>query len=163
MILIRFPSLDSERKALGRLAGRFSFKSWATGEMLVPESALPYLAVQGIAFTVEGPATYEQLAPALRDSLPLRFNDGQPVPDELVADTLIELKQRFGAVSHQTQVIRGLWQHEGQAFRDDLARVLVDVTDLPENREFFPEFKERMKNRFRQVDIWVTTYLIEVI
>lgn len=95
--------------------------------------------------------------------LPLRFNDGQPVPDELVADTLIELKQRFGAVSHQTQVIRGLWQHEGQAFRDDLARVLVDVTDLPENREFFPEFKERMKNRFRQVDIWVTTYLIEVI
>ncbi len=64
MILIRFPSLDSERQALGRLTGRFSFKSWATGEMLVPEAALPYLAVEGIAFIVEGPATYEQLAPA---------------------------------------------------------------------------------------------------
>jgi hypothetical protein len=64
MILIRFPSLDSERKALGRLTGRFSFKSWATGEMLVPETALPYLAVEGSAFTVEGPATYEQHAPA---------------------------------------------------------------------------------------------------
>jgi len=62
MILIRFPSLDSERKALGRLTGRFSFKSWATGEMLVPETALPYLAVEGIAFYVEGPATYEQRA-----------------------------------------------------------------------------------------------------
>ena len=24
--------------------------------------------------------------------LPLRFNDGQPVPDELIADTLIELR-----------------------------------------------------------------------
>ena len=68
MILIRFPSLDAERKALGRLTGRFSFKSWATGEMLVPETALPYLAVEGIAFTVEGPAAYEQRAPALRDS-----------------------------------------------------------------------------------------------
>lgn len=63
MILIRFPSLDSERKALGRLTGRFSFKSWATGEMLVPETALPYLAVEGVVFTVEGPATYEQRAP----------------------------------------------------------------------------------------------------
>ena len=62
--LIRFPGIDSERKALGRLTGRFSFKSWATGEMLVPETALPYLAVEGIAFIVEGSATYEQLAPA---------------------------------------------------------------------------------------------------
>ena len=31
--------------------------------------------------------------------LPLRFNDGQSVPDELVADALLELEQRFGAVS----------------------------------------------------------------
>ena len=31
--------------------------------------------------------------------LPLRFNDGQPVPDELIADTLLELEERFGAVS----------------------------------------------------------------
>ena len=30
--------------------------------------------------------------------LPLRFNDGQPVLDELVADTLLELEQQFGAV-----------------------------------------------------------------
>ena len=40
--------------------------------------------------------------------LPLRFNDGQPVPDDLVADTLIELEERFGAVSCETQTIRGL-------------------------------------------------------
>ena len=26
--------------------------------------------------------------------LPLRFNDGSPVPGELVADTLLELRQR---------------------------------------------------------------------
>jgi hypothetical protein len=31
--------------------------------------------------------------------LPLQFDDGQPVPDDLVADTLLELEQRFGAVS----------------------------------------------------------------
>src|SRR4051812_950458 len=31
--------------------------------------------------------------------LPLRFNDGRPVPAEMVAETLLELEQRFGAVS----------------------------------------------------------------
>ncbi len=66
MILIRFPDTDSERRALGYLAGRFSGKSWATGETMVPEEALPFLAAEGIRFTVEGPATYERLT-ALRD------------------------------------------------------------------------------------------------
>ena len=66
MILIRFPNPESKRAALGRLAGRFNFKSYATGEMLVPEDALPFLAVEGIGFTVEGPATYEQIGAAVR-------------------------------------------------------------------------------------------------
>ncbi len=57
MIRIRFPDTETKRLALGRLAGRFAFKSWANGDMLVPEDALPFLAVQGIAFAVEGPAT----------------------------------------------------------------------------------------------------------
>ena len=68
MILIRFPSAESKRAALAHLAGRFSFKSWASGEMLVPEDALAYLAVQGVSFTVEGPATYEQIGSAFRGS-----------------------------------------------------------------------------------------------
>jgi hypothetical protein len=66
MIQICFSDIEQKRRALGRLAGRFPFKSWASGEMLVPESALPFLAVEGISFTVEGPATYEQNVAALR-------------------------------------------------------------------------------------------------
>lgn len=68
MILIRFPNVESKRAALSRLAGRFCFKSWATGEMLVPEDALPFLAVEGVTFNVEGPATYEQNGSAFRGS-----------------------------------------------------------------------------------------------
>ena len=67
MILIRFPNAETKRIALGSLAGRFTFKSWASGEMLVPADALPFLAVKGIAFAVEGPATYEQNGSAFRD------------------------------------------------------------------------------------------------
>jgi hypothetical protein len=64
MIRIRFPDAASKRRALGYLAGRFSFTSWASGEVLVPNDALPFLAVENIPFTVEGTATYGQIVPA---------------------------------------------------------------------------------------------------
>jgi hypothetical protein len=95
--------------------------------------------------------------------LPRRFNDQEPVPDELLADTLLEIRQRFGAVSSETQIIRGLWEHEGHSFRDDLVRIFVDVADSAENRQFFQELKELLKVRFRQLDIWLVTYPVEVI
>jgi hypothetical protein len=66
MILIRFADPQTERRALGYLAGRFPFKSWAGGDTLVPESALAALAVAGISFTVLGSPTYEQHVPTVR-------------------------------------------------------------------------------------------------
>jgi hypothetical protein len=67
MILIGFSDAESKRRALGFLAGRFSFKSWASGEMAVPETALAHLACEGVTFSVEGPATYARLISAIRD------------------------------------------------------------------------------------------------
>lgn len=66
LIRIRFLDQDSKRRALGYLAGRFSFTSYASGEMLVVEPALAALAVEGIPFIAEGPATYAEAIPALR-------------------------------------------------------------------------------------------------
>ena len=67
MIRIRFPDTTTERRALGFLAGRFSFKSLANGETIVPSAALASLALEGIPFSVVGSATYEQYAPTVRD------------------------------------------------------------------------------------------------
>jgi hypothetical protein len=67
MIRIRFTDEAAKRRALGYLAGRFSFKSWASGETLVPDYALPSLAREGFSFCVEGPATYAQLIPSVRN------------------------------------------------------------------------------------------------
>lgn len=67
IIIIRFPNPDVECKALGYLTGRFSFKSWETGETAVPPQALASLATEGITFTVEGPARYEQLTAPVRN------------------------------------------------------------------------------------------------
>jgi hypothetical protein len=77
--------------------------------------------------------------------------------------TLLELEQRFGAVSSETQSIQGFWQHQGQSYRDDLTRIFVDVPDTPESFEFFQQFKEGLKARFQQLEIWVTTYPVQVI
>jgi hypothetical protein len=57
VIVIRFADAATERQALGYLAGRFSLKIWASGETMVSEAALPYLARAGFRFSVEGPAT----------------------------------------------------------------------------------------------------------
>jgi hypothetical protein len=69
MIRIRFPDSATELRALGFLAGRYSFKSWDNGETLVPSAALGALALAGIRFSTVGPATYEQFAPTVRDSV----------------------------------------------------------------------------------------------
>jgi len=95
--------------------------------------------------------------------LPLRFNDGNPVPDSLVAETLLELEQQFGAVSWESQTIHGQWTFQGQSYRDDLVRIFVDVPDSPESREFFVALKERLKSRFQQIDIWLTTHALEIL
>ena len=63
MIIIRFPDAEMERMALGKLAGRFTFKTWENGETMVPKMALSYLATQNITYTVVGPADYERLVP----------------------------------------------------------------------------------------------------
>jgi hypothetical protein len=53
MVIIRFRDEDAKRRALGYLSGRFSFTSWVTGEMAVPEEAISALSREAIAFELE--------------------------------------------------------------------------------------------------------------
>ena len=95
--------------------------------------------------------------------LPRWFGDRQVVPEELFGQSLLEIRKQFGAVSSETQIIRGLWEHDGNIHPDELVRVFVDEPDTADNRQFFVEFKDRLKTRFQQLDIWMTTYIIEVV
>ena len=49
------------RKGIAYLLRRFSGRSWSSGEVMVPEEALVYLAADGLAFHVDGPATYDRI------------------------------------------------------------------------------------------------------
>ena len=95
--------------------------------------------------------------------LPQRFNDGQPIPPATFEETLNELKERFGGVSAETQDIQGYSVHRGQPFTDDLVRIYVDVPDTSENRHYFEQLKDKLKQRFQQEEIWVATHAVEVL
>jgi hypothetical protein len=95
--------------------------------------------------------------------LPLQFNDGREVPASLLWETVEQRETRFRAVSWKSQVVRGLWQHEGMVFRDNNTRLVMDVADTVENREFLVALKEILKERFHQVDIWITSHAIDVV
>jgi hypothetical protein len=72
MVIITFPDRDTEKQAIGFLLGRFSGRVLKSGELIVPEAALEALAEEGIHFTVQGKATYEQQVAALRGAAPAK-------------------------------------------------------------------------------------------
>ena len=95
--------------------------------------------------------------------LPLYFNDDSPVPRTLIAETIEELENRFGAVSSETQIIQGRWQSGGKHYSDELVRIWVDAEETDSVKAFFAELKEKLKARFEQLDIWMVSYSVNVI
>ena len=42
-------------------------------------------------------------------------------------------------------------------------RIIADVEDTPENTEFFIQLKQRLKQRFQQLEIWIVSYEIRIV
>ena len=61
-------------------------------------------------------------------------------------------------------MIRGTWLHAGTAYEDALLKFVVDVDpDTAETAAFFTGFKETLKDRFDQLDIWIVGIPIRII
>jgi hypothetical protein len=73
--------------------------------------------------------------------LPLQFNDGRDVPGEWLAEAVLEIVDRFGAASYETQKLEGHWRHEGVLYRDNLVKLVVDVPESPNTREWMRLFR----------------------
>ena len=94
--------------------------------------------------------------------LPIRHNDATPVGEEVFAETRRDLVQAFGAVTWHPDRLHGVWSHGGQVFEDMNVKVVVDVEDTAETQDFFRRFKQTIKTRFHQIDIWMISYEIQV-
>jgi hypothetical protein len=94
--------------------------------------------------------------------LPTRYNDGTPVPEGEFWEAAKELVAEFGATSYLPEPFQGIWIHQGQTYADQNVRLFVDVEDTLENKAFFRQFKTTLKQRFRQLDIWLVSYEIQI-
>jgi hypothetical protein len=94
--------------------------------------------------------------------LPLNYNDGSLIEPEKFLRTVDELCERFGGINQDTTRVSGTWKYGGTRYRDDLIRMRVDSDDR-NAIGYFRAQKETWKDRFQQIDIWITAHEIEII
>ncbi len=95
--------------------------------------------------------------------LHLKYNDGASVEPEKFQETRRELIEQFGALTMDAPSISGLWVSGAREYQDELIRFVVDAEATPGTDAFFRSFKEQLKERFRQVEIWITAYPIRLL
>ncbi len=94
--------------------------------------------------------------------LPNRYDDGQPVELDKFQVTNQDLVVKFGAARVQQETICGTRIQEGKAVQADYVHLYVNVEDTPPMVAFFKRYKETLKQRFRQIEIWIVSYEIRV-
>ena len=94
--------------------------------------------------------------------LPLQFNDGRDVPGEWIAEAVLEVVDRFGAASYETQKVEGHWRQGGISYRDTLVRLVIDIPETDDNRDWMKELESRWKSRLEQLELWVVSYQIDI-
>lgn len=94
--------------------------------------------------------------------LPLQYNDGRDIPTDFLAVAVLEVVDRFGAVSYYDSSVEGHWIHQGVIYRDSNSKLVIDVEDNVENRQWMRDFKARWKEKLDQLELWLVSYEIDV-
>ena len=91
--------------------------------------------------------------------LPVKFNDGNPVPEELFLEVCDELIEKFGGLTSSPpgSPAVGWWKDPkdptGMVYKDDI--YIYWVTTIQDENEFFKEYKKVLAVRFKQVEVWI--------
>ncbi|MBY0522947.1 MAG: hypothetical protein K2R98_06095 [Gemmataceae bacterium] len=94
--------------------------------------------------------------------LPLQFNDGSEIPVELRSEAVLDIALHFGGASYEAQSVEGHWIHNGTHYRDNHAKLVIDLPETVKNRRWMKAFKARWKERLQQLELWMVSYRIEV-
>ncbi len=95
--------------------------------------------------------------------LPLSYNDGRTIEPEKFLDTNSELLDEFEALTTDTVEVQGAWKYASAVFHDRLIRLTIDSPNPAKAYKFFQQYKETLKARLIQIDIWITAHDVEVI
>lgn len=93
--------------------------------------------------------------------LPLYDNDRQAFPRAMFDEVRTELTERFGGVTAFLQApVQGFWKESSEeVVRDDL--VIFEVMAEELDREWWGEYREDLKERFRQEEVLVRAVEVE--
>jgi hypothetical protein len=95
--------------------------------------------------------------------LPLRYNDGRRIENQKFRQTNLELLAEFSGTTADRVIAIGAWKYRGTIHEDELVRLLVDVPSVVQADDFFRDYKETLKARFEQIDIWISSHEIEIL
>jgi hypothetical protein len=95
--------------------------------------------------------------------LPRTFNDGAPVPSSLLLETKDDLVKQFGGVTLHQEPVTGYWMNDGIEYTDSLIRITVGCSASEENEVFIRNYKEVLKQRFSQIEVWIVEHQIRII
>ena len=59
-------------------------------------------------------------------------------------------------------MIEGYWRHEGILYTNSLSKIVIDIDDTDDNRQWMRDFKARWKATLDQLDLWLISYEINV-
>jgi hypothetical protein len=96
--------------------------------------------------------------------LPITFNDGRPIPDELFDAVERRLIVRFGGVTAQQRdfPLRGIWQAETRTYLDQVI-VMTTLDFQPRgSSRFITTLKRELLRDFDQLEILITEAALRV-
>ena len=78
--------------------------------------------------------------------------------------TYQELTRQFGGCTHDPAVKKGGWiDDDGKEHYDENTTFYSDYFDTEQNRQFLKKYKEILKIRFKQKEIYMTINDIEIV
>jgi hypothetical protein len=98
--------------------------------------------------------------------LPIYYNNGLRIEAEKHDQTQEEIFEKFGAYTLQT-VTRGIWRDPdtNKSYEEKIGGIIVDVDreQLNDTIAFLREYKQKLKERFQQEEIYIVGYELYVI
>lgn len=99
--------------------------------------------------------------------LPLKDNDGLPVEPEKFQQTRRELVDQFGGLTWIANVgvprITDFWKGKNRDYQEQNDLFIVYTDRNEKHKRFFKKYKEKLKNRFQQEEIFIAVEETEIL
>jgi hypothetical protein len=97
--------------------------------------------------------------------IPLYYNDSSPIEAEKLYNTTEELMRKFcGLTTYpSTLTVSGLWKEQDEVYQDKLLVFMVDSEESKDDLRYIFDYKEKLKQEYKQKEIYITRQKIEIV